>query len=74
VRNDTRTTPSSASTLHQRHRKRTVIDPRDLFVVMLRFLVMQYFNSVVSGVEPVFYFIFTDSTPSMHHFDAEHLV
>ena len=30
-------TPSSASTLHQRHRKRTVIDPRDSFMVMLRY-------------------------------------
>jgi hypothetical protein len=29
---------------------------------------------LLAGVEPVFEFIFTGSTPSIHHFDTEHLV
>jgi len=29
---------------------------------------------LLAVVEPVSDFIFTGSTPSMHHFDAEHLV
>jgi hypothetical protein len=41
VRNDT-TTPSSSSTLPRRHRKRTVSDPSDSFVVMLGCLLTRH--------------------------------